>query len=161
MICAWYFYIFKQFVYKGLTPRSPVLGCYLWEKPSRVTLKMNLPWSVTEQLKLLGNRQDRVTMETRPFEVLLRSLPLQSPWRPWQRAEYSCLAWVFTMATHAGPLWKQTWGPFLWRPARTCFRGAIKLIFRWDAIWEFCKSAQTAKLSEVKFYQVVQRIEEF
>lgn len=62
--------------------------------------------------KLLRNMQDRVTMETRPCEVLLRSHPLQSPWRPWQRTEYSNLAWLFTMATQAGPLWRQPWGHF-------------------------------------------------
>lgn len=47
--------------------------------------------------KLLRNMQDRVTMATCPCEVLLRSRPLQSPWRPWQRTEYSnlpgCLPW--------------------------------------------------------------------
>lgn len=55
----------------------------------------------TTEGKLLRNLQDRVTMETRPCEVLLRSHPLQSPWRLWQRTEYSNLAWLFTMATLA------------------------------------------------------------
>lgn len=51
----------------------------------------------TTEGKLLRNTQEWVTMETRPCEVLLRSSPLQSPWRPWQRTEYSnlpgCLPW--------------------------------------------------------------------
>lgn len=66
----------------------------------------------TAEGKLLRNMQDRVTMETHPCEVLRRSPPLQSPWRPWQRTAYSNLAWSFTMATQAGPLWRPPRGHF-------------------------------------------------
>lgn len=73
-------------------------------------------WSQKNEGKLLRNIQDRVTMETCPCEVLLRHHPLQSPWRLWQRTEYSNLAWLFTMATPAGPLWRQPWGHFYGDP---------------------------------------------
>ena len=83
----------------------------------------------TTERKWLRNMQARVTMETHPCEVLLRSHPLQSPWRPWQRTEYSNLAWLFAMATQARPLWRQPRGHFygdpLGRPSQAPFKSPL------------------------------------
>lgn len=112
----------------------------------------------TTKGKLLRNMQDRVTMETCPCEVLLRSPPLQSPWRPWQRTEQSNLSWLFTMATQAGPLWRQPWGHFygdlLGMPSEA------HQSHLWVVICKPDKAAHNAKDSEMKLCQGGQRLEE-
>lgn len=113
MICEWHhlhfqvIYLFTDLTLKSLCLMMVSLGetsyGYSQSEPAMTGHK-------TTEGKLLRNIQDRVTIETCPCEVLLRSHPLQSPWRLWQRTEYSNLAWLFTMATQAGPLWRQPWG---------------------------------------------------
>lgn len=105
----------------------------------------------TTEGKWLRNRQARVTMETHPCEVLLRSHPLQSPWRPWQRTEYSNLAWLFAMATQARPLRRQPRGHFygdpLGRPSRAPCKSPLGAC---DAVCRPSKAAQNAKVTETK-----------
>lgn len=105
MICEWYHlhfqavYLITDLTSKYLCVTMISLGAtfqgYSQNEPALIGCR-------TTEGKLLRNMQDRVTMETCPCEVLLRSPPLQSPWRPWQRTEQSNLAWLFTMATQAG-----------------------------------------------------------
>lgn len=93
--------------------------------------QMNLPWLVTGHPKrcCLEICRMGVTMETCPCEVLLRSRPSQSPWRPWQRTEYSnlpsCLPWQLRQGHFGDSLgaisMESSWG-CLWRLYQAQFR---------------------------------------
>lgn len=113
----------------------------------------------TTKGKLLRNMQDRVTMETCPCEVLLRSPPLQSPWRPWQRTEQSNLSWLFTMATQAGHFGDNP-GAISMETCWGCLQRLIKVTFGWEVICKPNKAAHNAKDSEMKLCQGGQRLEE-
>lgn len=108
----------------------------------------------TTKGKLLKNMQDRVTMETCPCEVLLSSCPFQSPWRPWQRTEYSnlpgYLPWQLRQ-DHFG----DNLGPFLWRSCKAAFKGSMK-----SPLGGYKSSKETGneKVSEMKLYKEGHRL---
>lgn len=164
MICEWHHFHFQAiYLFTDLTSRSLCVMVISLGETFQVTLRMNLLRLVTVQPKegkLLRNMQDRVTMETRPCKVLLRSPPLQSPWRPWQRTEQSNLAWLFTMATQAGPLWKQPWGHFYGDLLEPPSEAPSKSPLGGDAICKPGKAAHNEKVCERKLYLEGQRLTE-
>lgn len=87
MIYEWYHLHFQAvYLFTGLTSKSLCVPMVSMGETFQGD-SQNEPAAVGHRAtreKLLRNMQDRVTMETRPCEVLLRSHPLQSPWRPWQ-----------------------------------------------------------------------------
>lgn len=160
MICEWYHlhfqavYLFTDLLSKSLclmmvSFRETFLG-YTQNEPDMIGHR-------TMEGKLLRNFQDRVTMETRPCEVLLRSHPLQSPWRLLQRTEYSNLAWLFTMATLAG-LFGDNPGAISMETCWGCLHLLHQLTFGWHAMCKLSKATCNEKVFEMKLSQEGQRL---
>lgn len=141
MICEWYHLHFQAvYLFTDLPSKSLCLTMVSFGE-TFLGYAQNEPDMIghrTMEGKLLRNFQDRVTMETRPCEVLLRSYPLQSPWRLLQRTEYSSLAWLFAMATLAG-LFGDNPGAISMETFWGCLHTLHQLTFGWHAICKLSK----------------------
>lgn len=139
----------------------PMLWWYLWKQPSRVTLKMNLLWLVTEQPKgscleicRIGSPWKRALV--RSFSGALLCSHHGDPGRELNRAIYpGCLPWQLKQGhfgDNPGAISMETcWG---------CLQRLIKVTFGWDVICKPDKAAHNAKDSEMKLCQGGQRLEE-